>query len=166
MLIKEGYVENPMDPCVWNETINGNQITIIIYVDDLAISCRDLSEVHKARDLKEFVDIKVKESIDMTCLGMSFNITDKGIEVEMIIYIKDILQEWDGLYEYAHPTDDSLFTLDDKKFFHRVFAKLRYLCKRARPDIALPVHYLCTRVQNPTKHDGLTLNRMRSKIFD
>jgi len=70
VLIKEGYVENPMDPCVWNKTINGNQITIIIYVDDLAISCRDLSEVHKARDLikKEFVDIKVKESSEI--LGM------------------------------------------------------------------------------------------------
>jgi len=65
----------------------------------------------------------VKESIDMTCLGMSLNITDKGIKVDMIIYIKDILQEWDGLYEYAHPTDDSLFTLDNKKFFSQGFCK-------------------------------------------
>ena len=41
VLGKEGFVSNPMDPCVWNKSVNGNQITIVIYVDDLAISCKN-----------------------------------------------------------------------------------------------------------------------------
>jgi len=37
--VLKGYTPNPMDPCVWNKVVGGDQITIVIYVDDLAISC-------------------------------------------------------------------------------------------------------------------------------
>jgi len=76
-------------------------------------------------------------------------------------YIQDMLKEFRELREYTHPADDKLFVNDgqmpskDKKQFHKMVAKLLYLCKRGRPDVALPVHYLCTRVQNPCKEDWL-----------
>ena len=44
--------------------------------------------------------------------------------------------------------------------FHKVVAQLLYLCKRARPDIGLAVHYLCTRVKGPTKDDVLKPERL------
>jgi len=99
VLKKAGFVPNPMDVCVWNKNVNGNQVTIVIYVDDLAISCKDVKEVHNARDLiqKEFVDVKIKESKEMTYLGMNIKITNDGVEVSMTNYIKEILKEYDGL---------------------------------------------------------------------
>ena len=48
----------------------------------------------------------------------------------------------------------------DAKKFHRNLAKLLFLCKRGRPDIALPVHFLCTRVKNPTDLDDQKLSRV------
>jgi len=37
VLERDGYTPNVMDQCVWNKIVDGNQITIVIYVDDLAI---------------------------------------------------------------------------------------------------------------------------------
>ena len=157
VLEKAGFVPNPMDVCVWNKNVNGNQVTIVIYVDDLAMSCKDVKEVHNARDLiqKEFVDVKIKESKEMTYLGMN-----------IMNYIKEILKEYKGLYEYAHPADEDLFSSgdaaasDNTKGFHSVVARLLYLCKRGRPDVALPVHYLCTKVKDPNVKDELKLKRV------
>ena len=40
VLKRNGYEPNQMDSCVWNKDSNGNQTTIVIYVDDLAISSK------------------------------------------------------------------------------------------------------------------------------
>jgi len=68
VLKDNGYAPNPMDLCVWNKIVGGDQITIVIYVNDLAISCRNKVEVHKAMDIvkSKFIDIKVKESSEMS----------------------------------------------------------------------------------------------------
>jgi len=103
----------------------------------------------------------------LTYLGMNLKITDHEIEVDMISYIQEMLKEFEGIREYVHPADEKLFETDgndqpasDSKSFHRIVAKLLYLCKRGRPDIALPVHYLCTRVKNPTMQDENKLKRI------
>ena len=169
VLEKNGFTPNPMDPCVWNKTINGNQTSIVIYVDDLAISSKSKADVHSTMELirKEFIDIKIKESSEMSYLGMNLKVTDDGINVDMINYIEEMLKEFEGVYEYTHPADDKLFNNEgthgpskDAKKFHKVVAKLLFLCKRGRPDIALPVHYLCTRVKNPTEMDDQKLARV------
>ena len=74
VLEKDGYIPNPMDACVWNKSVNGIQTTIVIYVDDLAISSKSRSDVNAAMKLieKEFVDVKVTESNEMSYLGMNF----------------------------------------------------------------------------------------------
>jgi len=169
LLKKDGYVSNPMDPCVWNKMVNGVQTTIVIYVDDLAISSKNKNDVHAAMELikKEFIDVKVKEDKEMSYLGMNLKINDSGIEVDMVNYIQEILKEFEGVHGYTHPADDGLFTshadglpCSDPKGFHRVVAKLLFLCKRGRPDIALPVHFLYTRVKNPTMQDETKLKRI------
>jgi len=167
-LEKNGYVPNSMDACVWNKYVNGVQTTIVIYVDDLAISSNNREDVHAAIELikKEFVDVKVKESNEMSHLGMNLKLSESGVEVDMINYIQEILKEFEGVHEYTHPADEKLFIYNadglpcsDPKKFHRIVAKLLFLCKRGRPDIALPVHYLCTRVKNPTVDDEQKLRR-------
>ena len=47
-----------------------------------------------------------------------------------------------------------------KDIFHHLVAKCMFLCKRARPDIQLPVAFLATRVQDPNEDDWKKLGRM------
>jgi hypothetical protein len=91
------------------------------------------------------------------------------MEVDMKSYIEATLEEWGvkDYYEYAIPADEKMYYENEneeaskkQKIFHRVVAKLLYLCKRGRPDIALPVHYLCTRVKAPSVNDERKLTRI------
>jgi hypothetical protein len=65
--------------------------------------------------------------------------------------------------------------LSEKAKFHSVVAKFLYLGKRGRPDILMPVQYLCTRVRNPTTDDEkklecvlgyLKLTKARTRAFN
>ena len=102
----------------------------------------------------------------MPYLGMNLKINNDGIQVSMINYIQEMIKSFGELREYTHPADEKLFVNDgempskDKKHFHKMVAKLLYLCKRGRPDVALPVHYLCTRVENPSDADDKKLARI------
>jgi len=85
----------------------------------------------------------------------------------MVNYIEKITHEFEGVHEYTHPADEKLFISDagglpcsDPTGFHRTVAKLLFLCKCGRPDIALPVHFLITRVKNPTELDEKKLSRV------
>ena len=62
VLERNGFTPNPMDPCVWNKTTNGNQTTIVIYVDDLAISSKSKEDVRTTMEViqKAFIDVKIK----------------------------------------------------------------------------------------------------------
>ena len=164
-----------MDPCVWNKTVDGVQTSIIVYVDNLLTSSKRKEDVMLIKDLleKEFLEVKIKEGNDSTYLGMNLKTRKDGsIELSMIQYIKDVLDKWpnQGINQYGHPADDKLFYIDEKsekldedgsKLFHKAVAQLLYLCKRARPDIGLPVHYLCTKVKSPSKEDESKLENSR-----
>ena len=40
-----GFIVNPCDPCVANRDVNGTNMTVTWYVDDLKVSCKDPNEV-------------------------------------------------------------------------------------------------------------------------
>ena len=40
-LKSKSFKMNPYDPCVWNEMVNGEQLTIVFHVDDCKLSHRD-----------------------------------------------------------------------------------------------------------------------------
>ena len=173
VLRKNGFESNSIDPCVMNKTVNGIQITVVIYVDDLMITSKSQDEIYKVRDLieKEFIEIKVKEGKEFTYLGMLLKREEDGsIEINMQSYVESTINEWmniEDYYEYAIPADPKLNYNDPesppskkKELFHRLVAKLLYLSKRGRPDIALSVNYLCTRVKAPTVQDEAKLTRI------
>ena len=170
VLIKDGFTQNVLDQCVWNKGVGDQQTTVVIYVDDLLITSKCQGEINHLKNIieKEFLEIKTKEGNEVTYLGMSLNRHSNGnMEISMKAYIKDILKEWNNYYNYAMPSDANLFYDDDEsppakdpKKFHRVVAQLLYLSKRGRPDIALPVHYLCTRVKDPSEKDEKKLLRV------
>jgi hypothetical protein len=70
---------------------------------------------------------------------------------------------------FATPASHNLFDVDenaqllDKKsseIFHRIVAKLLFVCKRSRLDVQLPIAFLCSRVSCSTTQDWLKLKRL------
>ena len=58
----------------------------------------------------------------------------------------------------VHSTHDYVFSCAAEKF-HRGVAQLLYLATRVRPDILLPITFLCSRASEPTHEDLGKLHR-------
>jgi hypothetical protein len=169
-------INRPYDFCVANKIIDGKQCTIVWHVNDLKISHMDRNPVTTILDLldaKYGQEIVGGERAPLTVsrgkihdyLGMNLDYSEPGcVKVDMTEYVKKILdkmpKKMDGTA--TTPAADYMFTitegielLDEKtsEFFDATVAKLLFLCKRGRPDIQTAIAFLCTRVQQPTKHD-------------
>jgi hypothetical protein len=178
-----GFEINPYDFCVANKMIDGKQCTVVWHVDDLKISHVDPKVVTTILDLldatygQEIVGGKrapltINRGKIHDYLGMLLDYSEPGyVKLNMVENVKKILAEMpedmDGTAtspaaEYLFKIIDGVELLDEKtsEFFHSTVAKLLFLCKRARPDIQTAIAFLCTRVQEPTKHDYNKLARV------
>ena len=110
-------------------------------------------------------------------LGMTLDFANEGVvTVTMIDYIDDVINTWneacakcDEGFELVSKRQkiitaapDDLFKVDqdamklglvEAKYFHRIVAMMLYVTKRARPDTALAIAYLTTRVREPDVDD-------------
>jgi Reverse transcriptase (RNA-dependent DNA polymerase). len=169
--------KNEKDNCVmYKRTKDGKLFIIVLYVDDILMLCEDDKEIDWLIDeLKnEYKEVSVEQGDEISYLGMVLKRNDGGsFEISMKAYIKNVLEsfpEYDDLKKCTTPVTPKLFHCDDddgkllslraKERFHTTVARLLYLSKRARPDIQLPVLYLCSRVQSPTVKDDLKLRRV------
>ena len=171
-LIRDGYTMNPLDKCVFNKTIDGVQITVVIYVDDLFMASVSDFLLDKLVDLLRlnFKDITVNTGLIHSYLGMTWDFTTPfSVKVTMEGYAKDLLAFSEVTGDVKTPATDQLFAVResfsplsdvDKARFHTLVAKLLYLAKRTRPDVLLPVSFLTTRVQQPDTDDLAKLNRV------
>jgi hypothetical protein len=178
-----GFVINPYDFCVANKIIDGKQCTIVWHVDDLKISHMDPkvnTTILNLLDAKYGQEIVAGKRAPLTVtrgkkhdyLGILLDYSEPGyVKLDMTAYVKKVLEEvrddMDGTAtspaaEYLFQIVDGVPLLDEatSEFFHATVAKLLFLCKRGRPDIQTAIAFLCTRVQNPTKHDYNKLARV------
>lgn len=167
-----GFERNEVDPCVLNKTINGKQCTILLYVDDLLITCVDegaLREVIQQLEDAFGGDVKHSFDKDLSYLGMHIKIEEGRITVSMTAYLQNVLDELGVTGSVTTPATAKLFVdnptsralgAQAAKKFHTVVAKLLYLAKRVRVDILLTVAFLCTRVKAPTEWDQAKLERL------
>jgi hypothetical protein len=138
-----GFDHNDVDPCVMNKMFNGKQCTLVVYVDDLLISCEDgdvLTSV--TEELKRrFGDVKFSQEEDISYLGMHIKVKDGAATVSMEAYVRGVLSEYPVTGVVTTPATADLFTqvngdklLDRKqsKTFHTIVAKLLYVAKRSR----------------------------------
>ena len=150
---------------------NGIQLTIVIHVDDMMITCVDKTFLNKI--IKFITDTfpETNVSIGMThnYLGMIFDFTVKGkVRVSQPKYINDLINMWNIDSELSTPANQYLFDMrdsvllddNDKSDFHTCVAQLLCLGKRTRPDILLPVTFLASRVQSPTVDNHSKLIRV------
>ena len=129
-------------------------------------------------------EMKVARGKVHTYLGMTLDFTTAGVvSVSMINYIQDVIKEWedatskldDGFervikrQKIATAAPDDLFKINEDqvklgkekaKYFHRIVAMMLYVTKRARPDTALSIAFLTTRVREPDEDDWRKLGHL------
>jgi hypothetical protein len=165
-----GFVPNEVDPCVMNVMRNGKQLTLAIYVDDILALSENAEDLEWFREELEkvFDDVKAETGGEFSYLGMHIILEKGKARISMKQFIEELLELHGEVRMRITPATNQLFESDEKKKlndeekgqFHTMVAKLLYLSKRTRSDIALPVIYLCTRVKSPTEGDKRKLDRV------
>jgi hypothetical protein len=171
-----GFEVNPYDSCVVNKVIDGKQCTILWHVDDLKLS-------HVKQEVLETIANKINKKYGQQTpivihrgkvhdyLGMTIDYSEEGkVKFTMPDFVDGILEEapmdMDGIA--VTPAAGDLFTVREDSdaldgphadTYHRLTAKLLYLCKRARPDLQTTVAFLTTRVVQPNVDDWKKLTR-------
>jgi len=94
-LIADGFVQNPYDHCVFNKiNSRGFQITVVLYVDDMIVTCEDDAELdafsamlraHYGQD-----EITEHRGKILDFLGMTFDFTISG---EVKVTMKKLVDE-------------------------------------------------------------------------
>ena len=157
-LLKEGYVNNPICPCVFIKKSETGFAIIAVYVDDLNLVGTPEELTKTAEYLKKEFEMK---DIGKTkfCIGLQIEHFPNGVLVHQSTYIKKILKRFN--MDKAHPLSSPMVlkSLDVKKDpFHpcekgekllgpevpylSAIGALMYLANCTRPNIAFSVNLL------------------------
>ena len=157
-LLKEGYVNNPICPCVFIKKSETGFAIIVVYVDDLNLVGTPEELTKTAEYLKKEFEMKDLGKRKL-CLGLQIEHFSNGVLVHQSTYIKKILKRFN--MDKAHPLSSLMVvrSLDVKKDQFRPCEKgeellgpevpylsaigaLMYLANCTRPDIAFSVNLL------------------------
>lgn len=175
-LLELGFTQNVVDECVFNRTnSDGSVTTVAIYVDDLLSVADKTGHLQRLVDeLKErFQEVTYHINTDLSYLGMAIKLCPDGTRITMDHMVQEILNDYPATTtNEASPAADNLFdpgdspALDDKaaKTFHTMVARLLYLTQRVRPDLAVAVAYLTTRVTCPTELDQFKVQKVVNRL--
>jgi hypothetical protein len=176
-LILNNFVENPYDKCVFNKVgEDGNQVTIVVHVDDLLITSESQSNLDMVDTYLKSVypETKLCAGLIINYIGMTFDFTVCGeVSVTMDNCVNEILSECDVTTARATPATSSLFDVRqapkvseaEARYFHKFVAKVQYLAKRVRPECLTAVSFLSTRVQTCDIDDFAKLKRLLGYIY-
>lgn len=170
-LLGLGFTMNPKDACVFNIIRNGVQLTLLFHVDDvLMTSVKNDNLIWIQKKITDrFLEIKEQSGACITYLGMQLETLEGGsLQISMNNLLSELIAGR-GSRNPPNPANDNLFIINDgsgeldtpaRESFHSLVAKLLYLSRMVRPDIAVSVAYLTTRVKNPNQNDLLKLHRV------
>ena len=179
-----GYELNKYDMCVANKIVDGHQMTVAYYVDDLYASHKKTAALKELRAQLEsqFGKMEAVFGDRQTYLGIDlyFNRSNKTCEMTMKSHIKDAINafEEEGTLNGKVPTtaakndlfsfnkSDPFIPLRKQKVFRTVVAKLIFISKRTRMDIQPTLSYLCTKQEKATSDDWQKLRRLMQYLND
>jgi hypothetical protein len=176
VLTDAGYTRNDYDQCLFNKKVDGEQVTIAFHVDDLLITSVNSKLIDQIQQHLEqnFESITVNRGNNHSYLAMNLEMTENGIELDMIAYVDKCIKDRTFSRKVASPATDDLFDLpsdstplaeEDSKHFHSDVAKLLYLAKRTRGEILTAVSHLSSRVLAPTEDDQRKLDRILNYLW-
>ena len=173
-LIKNGYVQNPYEPCIFNKWHDDKQVqsTIGVYVDDLITTCKDTAIAESVITWleSEFDELKITRGDVHKFTGMVFDFrSPKKLKITMKKGLEDIIQRNKITGTAATPSTAELFHIDpesprlDKEAaekFHSEVASISYVVKRIKPECLTVTSFLLTRVHFSTEQDWQKLQRL------
>ena len=176
---REGFEVNPYDPCVANKLVHGSQLTIMWHVDDVKSShvnpkVNDSFIAWLQKEYGKLGEVKSSRGKKHDYLGMVLDYTTDGqVRIDMSEYVEKMVTEFpnDALQgpKVSNPASENLFKVDKRspkldrdkaEIFHSFVLKGLFLAKRGRPDVLLPIAFLCTRTKDPTESDWNKLVRV------
>jgi hypothetical protein len=130
---------------------------LAVYVDDLFISSKNIDSIHRIELLMKarFKDITFHHGLQHEYLGAHLDFSQNGsVKMTMISKIRELLKEYSIEKKASTPAANHLMEHQELPLLpdslqcqlRSGIAKLLYLSINTRPDIALPVNYLCTRI--------------------
>jgi hypothetical protein len=175
VLLSFDFIKNEYDNCVFNKTVNGAQITVVVYVDDILITCKNKLLVEDVinKFKMSFKEVKVSDFDDYEYLGFEVKSDENVMKLSMQKYIRGVLDERGVVGNSKSPANIDLFKCnesspllsdDKKKLFHRHVAQLLFLAKRFRFDCLLAISVLTSKVQSPTEQDDANLDKVYKYI--
>ena len=185
------FVPNPKDPCVYNRTIDGKQVTVIVYVDDIlatASSDRELESftkefqlyhpelTEKVGSVLDYLGMKLDLRVDGECSVSMQGYTERAAELwraahdEAVRARPDLFGKATAFRTYKAPCDEGLFEITEspelpkkqREEYHSLVATVLYMAKRSRPDLLCTTAMLATRVVAPTLEDWFKLRHLMS----
>ena len=173
-LLKNGYVQNPYEPCTFNKWHADKQVqsTIGVYVDDLITTCKDtaIAESIVTWLESEFDELKVTRGDVHKFTGMVFDFrAPKKLKITMKKGLEDIIKRNKITGTVATPSTAELFQIDpesprldkeEAEKFHSEVASISYVVKRIKPECLTVTSFLLTRVHYSTKQDWSKLQRL------
>lgn len=171
-----GFKRNELDACVFNRssTIDGSQCTIGLHVDDGIVTCTNKDELNLLiQQLSSEFKLTVHEGPIVDYLGMKVDLSGDSCKLSMKNYIEELIRYSQVTSTARTPAASNLFDIDESSTkldstsadkFHSIVASLLYLGTRTRPDILLPVVFLCSRVHISTSEDQKKLDRILSYL--
>ncbi len=171
-----GFVANTHDPCVFNMNNKaGKQLTIVLHVDDMLLTCEDESTTQDVLAAIEarYPDTTVGCGPKINFLGMSMDFEVNGeCAVTMNGMVDDVVDKAEVDGTATTPAASTLFEVDESKtpvecggyqgqeWFHSFVAKILYLAKRVKPECLTTVAFLATRVNKADEDDIGKLKRL------
>ncbi|KAK1571786.1 hypothetical protein Q3G72_022923 [Acer saccharum] len=166
-LTKEGYINNPICPCVFIKKSEFGFAIIVVYVDDMNLIGTPEELLKTAEYLKREFEMKDLGKTKY-CLGLEIECKSDGILIHQSAYIEKILKRFN--MDNAHPLSTLMVVrnLDPKKDPFRpledgekilgpevpylnAIGALLYLAQCTRPDIAFSVNLLAIFSSAPTR---------------
>ena len=186
-IVKMGFTRCTADACIYLKNINGKDIYIAVYVDDIIIACTDVDIIN---DIKGQLarTYKVKDMGEMDWyLGMRYtrNKNTGVITLDQSKYADDVLKKFKGLYKTSPynstPMEENLKLSPWKEGYEanlsarcqeqiknypyrQVVGSLLYLAIWTRPDITYAVHLVAKHCVHPTLEAVHACNRILSYI--
>ena len=167
-----GFAQNVHDECVWNKGVGENQITVVLYVDDLLITSKSDEQLERFVKAVEgkFQGATVHHGDKHDYLGMMFDFAISGeVRISMSGYEEDVVRCMEVSGVVSTPALPDLFQVDESlpvleknemMKFHSIVAKILYLAKRTRPDLLPTVQFLTQRVGVANTGDWKKLKRL------
>jgi hypothetical protein len=171
-----GFAVNAKDQCIFNKVVDGSQITVCVYVDDLLITSTNTSAIESLIEslTSVYKELKLNRGNEHSYLGMTLtfcydNDSDRFCKVSMKGQVDDILKEYEVVGTAPTPACGNLHSINENaevlsderhQQYHSRVARLLYLAKRVAPEIMIAVNFLATRVVNATVEDWKKLDRV------